>query len=131
MSQGIFEVQIINPANGPDRWITIQAQSRDNAKQQVAALGEIVGEVRLVSVGSSLKPRRVPQSEPLPSEAGAIALSWLGLLIGPLAVAGLIWGAALMSKTNNRRGTHALTVGIIMTALWGLWLALWAFGQEY
>jgi hypothetical protein len=122
--QGTFEVEILSRNSGERRWVRVSARHRDEAAAQVAALGEAVGEVRLVSVSEQngspgLAP---PPSEVLPSEAGAITFAWLGILLGPLAVVGLIWGANLRSRTAGRRGTHAFVVGIIFTVLWGIWL---------
>ncbi|RME99319.1 MAG: hypothetical protein D6773_13120 [Alphaproteobacteria bacterium] len=132
MAQGIFKVQVIDRDSGAARWITVQAYSRDDAIEQVVTLGEIAGDARLVSAGASAGPRGRAATQQMPSEAGAIALSWLGILIGPLAVAGLIWGAVLLNKTNGRKGMHALIVGIVMTALWGIglmtiWLSYFSY----
>jgi hypothetical protein len=131
MSIGNFKVQVIARDTGKDHWVTVQAHSREDAIARVASLGEIVGEARLDSVAAqSLPPDSIPGAmsrespEPLPSEAGAIACAWLGLLLGPLAVVGLVWGANLKSKTGGRRGNHAFVVGIIMTVLWGFWLLI-------
>lgn len=60
------------------------------------------------------------RSNALPSEAGAIALAWLGLLCVPLCMLGMIWGIVLMTQTNSQRGVHAFVVGGFLTLSWGV-----------
>lgn len=122
VARGTFEVQVVDRKTAAARWLTVQAESREKAIEQVASLGELVGEARLVSV---VPPGAVDaSSDNLPSEAVAITFAWLGLLIGPLGIVGIVLGFRLKDQTGGRRGNHAVVVGIITTVLWLLYLTV-------
>lgn len=124
MSTELFEVEVLDCDSKNSRWVQVLAADRQEAIQRVALLGEIVGNARIASDHIVGRSSMANDRTELPSEAGAAALAWLGLIFGPLAIAGLIWGGILYSKTQGRRGSHSLVVGVAMTAIWGIGL-LW------
>lgn len=53
MGRAIFSVQTIDRDSGTENWVRVEAASRQEAQAEVAALGEIVGDVKLVEVVAS------------------------------------------------------------------------------
>ena len=92
MQRAIFEVQVINRQNGIERWVQVEAQSSDHARDLVTNLGEIVGEARLKNVVQSLP---TPPIQPLQEQR----IEWppngirVPLLISAIfnIIVGLIW----------------------------------------
>lgn len=52
--KAIFQVQTVNRDSGAENWVRVEAASSDDARRRVMALGEIVGEVRLIEVLDSV-----------------------------------------------------------------------------
>ncbi len=50
-SLAVFEVQIVDRQSGQERWVDVKAESLEHARQRAASTGEIVGTVRLKSIG--------------------------------------------------------------------------------
>lgn len=130
MEQGLFEVQIVGTEPGGERWVTVQASTKDEAIRKVAQLGEVAGQARLVQVVTQALPS--PQASPVRNEMYRLAdqgqwaavLSWAGLLVGPLAIVGWVMGSSVRRRSGGKYGGHAETVGIVMTILWAIGFGL-------
>ncbi len=144
MGQGIFEVQTIARDNGRENWVRVRAGSRDEAAQRVTALGEVVGEVRLVEVPEEPATSSAPQPPPTPGmtsdaaearirklradDGSAWVLSIIGIIFVPCAIAGWMWGNRIAHATNGQLGTGAQTLGFIFTILWMIGVLLVIMG---
>lgn len=50
MPKGIYSVQVVNAETGVENWVRATASSAEEARNQVAAMGEIVGAAQLIEV---------------------------------------------------------------------------------
>jgi hypothetical protein len=47
----LFDVQIVDPKTGLERWVEVKAVDSETARQRAVGTGAIVGDVRLKSIG--------------------------------------------------------------------------------
>lgn len=125
-----FEVQVIDKDTGVERWLTVSAANKEEAKEKVAKLGEIVGEARLIAVPSTADQPHGTDRERRKYESdarSAVIFAAIGFFIcGPVILFAWLWSANTHRKADLDfpgedigRNEH-----IICAVVGGVWLAI-------
>ena len=125
-----FEVQVVDPSTGDERWLKVCAATKEEAKEKIVKLGEVVGEARLVAVDTTVaqhygtdRERRKYKS----NARSAVIFSAIGFLIWPLLIFAWLWSANTHRKAhidfpgeNIGRNEHiiCIIVGFLRLILW-------------
>lgn len=86
-------------------------------------LGTVNESVRALYRELSMAVSSTPPDRHAIAEGNAQTLSLLGLLVPPLAIAGIVWGLALHHATKGRCGLGAVGLGFLAVILWLMVLA--------
>ncbi len=130
-----FEVQVIDKDTGVERWLTVSAANKEEAKEKVAKLGEIVGEARLLVVASTADELKVTNHQRLKYQSDAhtaLVMAILGFFFcGPVAIIGWFWVGNTRRKANidfpgEDIGKTEYIICFLLRAFWlAVMIVLW------
>lgn len=114
----VWRVDFTHTASGRPGHIHVEAETESQARERAASPERDLGRV---------SPWQDPFSERAPLAgpgsylaSSALQLAIFGVVLPPLAVVGVVMGAAAQERSGGAHGGGAVRVGMVVVGLWAL-----------